>query len=100
MSEILRKYLTKSVGKRIIVITSDGGGYMGMLKEFDNDFIVMSDVYESTTATSLTWHKVNMESPVIVSNDIDDEGGTSLTPTMKLNDVIIHLSHVIRIWPR
>ena len=93
-SRILKRYLENAEGKRFIVVTSDGGAYMGVLEDYDGQFIVLHETYESTTATSLMWHKVKLESPVIVNDDVEEK-----KEELTLERVIINIGHIIRIWP-
>ena len=89
------KYLAGKIGRKFIIVTSDGGAYMGTLEEFDGDFIVLGDVFESTTSTSLMWHRVKLEYPIVIENSTLAE---EKKEEILMKRVIINLRHIIRIW--
>lgn len=95
---LISKKLEPMVGHDIIVVTSDGGAYLGILDEFDDHYIVLKDTYESSTTTAWRWQRPVIESPILInnSNGFEEE---SESKRIVLKEVMISLQHVVRIWP-
>lgn len=94
---VIQRSLGPYLNRRIIVVTSDTAAYLGILSEFDTEHLVLTDVYESSTATALTWHKVVLESPVLEGRGGDEVGDEG--KKIVLSRVIISMNRVIRFWP-
>ena len=96
---VIQQALRPFMNKQIIVVTSDTGAYLGTLSDFDAHHLVLTDAYESSTATALTWHKVILESPMMLdaNADLDMEGVDKRKIVLKR--VIISMNQIIRIWP-
>ena len=90
--DILEKALKKLVGKDILLVQMDGTGFKGILEEYDDDALVLSEVSEIDPET-LTWcaPKVSMiNGPAGVKEKTGE--------IAKLNRAIFLTSHIMRIW--
>ena len=95
---VLGNSLKDHIGKQVIVVTIDRGAYLGTLVEFDDNFIALENIYESSTETALTWHRVVLDGPMKIDPEVPmDEEEAAVT--LKLDRVLISLRNVIRIWP-
>jgi small nuclear ribonucleoprotein (snRNP)-like protein len=85
--------LAKLVSTEIAVIMNDGHVYRGTLKSFDDDILILENIFESSNQ-EIEW--VETKDP-----DEDKKKTKGYLPWRKLTlpHVIIRLPMVLRIWP-
>ena len=90
---LLQQELTELLHQEIAVIMSDGNAYRGKLKKFDNEVVILVDIYETST------HEIDW---------VETEGNKSKPVTIKgfvpwrkvtLPRLIVKMDQVLRIWP-
>ena len=93
---LIKEELERLINWKIIVIMTDGKKFRGRLKKFDEQALVLQEVYE--LSDRLQWIK-----PVIytaVSKTIvKDQDVVEQSERGYLDEVIINNRHIIRLWP-
>jgi small nuclear ribonucleoprotein (snRNP)-like protein len=93
---LLDDELAKWIGKRIIVIMSDGRKFRGNLVNHDSKILIIDDVLE--LSEKLQWVKpiihTSVSKSILNTQDVVDRSEREY-----LNTVIINTRHIIRIWP-
>lgn len=101
MTTILQKKLKELMQKEVLIVMEDGRGFKGRLVEFDEEYIVLRDVIESSTV-ELRWRVPLVALPPSEKDTKLGEGGIMVGDTgsklVKLNEVIIRIPMILRIW--
>jgi small nuclear ribonucleoprotein (snRNP)-like protein len=89
---LLEQELEELIKKEIAIIMNDGQAYRGILTRFDNEIIVLEQVYE-TSNDEIDWVEVS-----------DGKKQTSIKGyipwrRVTLPKLIVRLQMVLRIWP-
>jgi small nuclear ribonucleoprotein (snRNP)-like protein len=93
MSEMLKGELKKNLNKVIVLITKDGWAFRGKLKGFDEDYLKLTEVYETKTDEMTPGEQYAWSSTQVV---VDAPGEN--TSLLKLAEVLIRLENVERFW--
>lgn len=97
--KLLQKRLQELMNKEILVIMEDGKGFKGKLVEYDDEYIVLREVIEGSI-DELKWRAPMLALPITEKNaglggiTVGDSGSR----LVKLNEVIIRISMILRIW--
>jgi len=99
---IVEKYLEKFLNKEVLVVQVDGNAFKGTLVEYDERFIVMENVIQTSTKQR-NWFRVTVAVPRSGTPSKDKLiGGTIVGDTesmlLELKTSLISLEHVMRIW--
>lgn len=90
---LLDEELKNLLNNEIIVIMNDGHAYRGKLVKYEDDILVLENIYETT----------NQEIEWVESKNADDEKtkkrGYLPWRKVTLPNVIVRLPMVLRIWP-
>ncbi len=94
LSSLMEKKLKYLKGKKLIVVMGDGEAFLGKLKEFDKDTIVLTEVCEGSSY-NIEWETLSEEKTAS-----REEGyGFVDWVCVNLEEVYLRLDHVSRIWP-
>lgn len=97
LGNLLEKKLKELKETNIVVVMTDGLAFMGTLKDFDKNTIVLQNISQ-TLVTDIDWEEIS-------SPEERDEGGiTDVTgyinwTAVKLKEVYLQTAHISRIWP-
>lgn len=98
---ILQKRLKELLQKEMLIVMEDGRGFKGKLVEYDDEYIVLKDVIESSTV-ELRWRVPLVALPPSEKGtDLDKEGltiGDTGSKLVKLREVMIRIPMILRIW--
>jgi small nuclear ribonucleoprotein (snRNP)-like protein len=98
---LLENKLRVLVGSEIVVVMADNRAYRGTLVEFDDQTIVLRNVVEALPNNAAGWEEPTV-STGIVHKVVTYQGVFSHEDTsadvVKLKDVCIRVSGVLRIW--
>ncbi len=101
MDSLLEKKLKNVMEGSILVVMDDGMSFIGTLKEFDKETIVLADVYQGS-ASEINWQEVSEETEADIKEKMDsreEKFGFVDWTAINLEEVYIRLQHVSRIWP-
>jgi small nuclear ribonucleoprotein (snRNP)-like protein len=98
----MEKYLEKFQGKEVLVVQVDGNAFKGTLKEYDEKFMVMENVIQTSTQQR-NWFRVTVAVPRSGTPSKEKMiGGTIVGDTesmlLELKTSLISLDHIMRIW--
>jgi len=88
----LNEHLNGLVDKEVFVVQTDGRGFKGVLREYDEDILVLDDVVETSTR-ELTWRR-----PVVAIPHSDRGDGKEESYVAILRELVIKMDHIMRIW--
>lgn len=91
---LLSQELTDLLHSEIAVIMNDGMAYRGLLEKFDNEVIVLTNVYE-TSNQEIDW----VESEAAKESGSGTIRGYVPWRRITLPRLIIRIQMVLRIWP-
>ncbi|HET6406002.1 MAG TPA: LSM domain-containing protein [Candidatus Thermoplasmatota archaeon] len=98
---LLQSKLSQYVGQEIVVVMMDNRAFRGTLVEHDADVVVLRNVVEALPNNAAGWEEPTV-STGIVQKVVTWHGTFSHEDTsasvVKLKDVMIRLSGVLRIW--
>ncbi|HVL87054.1 MAG TPA: LSm family protein [Candidatus Thermoplasmatota archaeon] len=102
MKEVLEKRLRPLVGAELIVVMQDDRSYKGKLIEFDENWLVLSDVTEGSAQNLRGWEEAAVSSGIVekyitMRGIISEE--KDKTKIIRLKEVVLNLHRVLRIWP-
>jgi small nuclear ribonucleoprotein (snRNP)-like protein len=96
------KYLQKFLKKEVLVVQVDGNAFKGTLIEYDDRFLVMENIIQTSTKQR-NWFRVTVAVPRSGAPSKDKLiGGTIVGDTesmlLELKTALISLDHIMRIW--
>ena len=98
---LLETKLRPLVGSEIVVVMSDNRAYRGVLVEFDAETIVLRNVVEALPNNAAGWEEPTVSTgiahKVVTYQGVFSHDDTS-AEIVKLKDVMIRTSGVLRIW--
>lgn len=98
---LLENKLKPLVGSEIVVVMSDNRAFRGTLVEFDADDIVLRNVVEALPNNASGWEEptssTGISHKVVTWNGVFSHEDTS-AEMVKLKDVMIRTTGVLRIW--
>jgi small nuclear ribonucleoprotein (snRNP)-like protein len=98
---LLESKLKTIVGQEVVIVMSDNRAFRGNLVEFDADTIVLRNVVEALPDNASSWEEPSVSTGV-VQKVVTWQGVFSHEDTraevVKLKDVMIRVSGVLRIW--
>lgn len=98
---LLESKLKSSVGQEIVVVMVDNRAFRGILVDFDTETLILRNVVEALPNNASGWEEPT-SSTAIVQKIVTWQGVFSHEDTsaevVKLKDVMIRLSGVLRIW--
>lgn len=98
---LLQKKLKELMNKEMLIVMEDGRGFKGRLVEYDDEYIILKDVIESSTV-ELRWRVPLVALPPSEKSTKLGEGGITVGDTgsklVKLNEVMIRIPMILRIW--
>ncbi len=95
LATLLQKRLRGLKGKKIIVVMDGGKAFLGVLKDFDDETIVLSDICEGPSS-EIRWKTLEQEEP---KKSFDEAYGFVDWICVNLEEVYLRVDHVSRIWP-
>jgi len=102
---ILTQYLEKYLHKLVIIVMDDGVAYLGKLREFDDQVMVLEHVKEAEYKKAPIWEepRIKIPSPNMLAMRGKDKEMLSGFVDRRvvgktLSTVIVNISHVLRIW--
>lgn len=101
IDSMLEKKLKKLTGGSLVVVMDDGLSFIGTLKEFDKNTMVLTDVYQGSSC-EINWEEVSEDSDSDVKEKVesnDEKYGFVDWTAVHLEEVYIRVDHVSRIWP-
>ena len=94
LSSLMKKKLKDLKGKKLIAVMEDGEAFLGKLKEFDKDTIILTEVCEGSSS-NIEWEAISEEKTAS-----REEGyGFVDWVSVNLEKVYLRLDHISRIWP-
>ncbi len=94
LSSLMEKKLKYLKGKRLIAVMEDGEAFLGKLKEFDKDTIILTEVYEGPSS-EIEWETLGEKKE---SSQEGDYGFVDWV-CVNLKEVYLRVDHISRIWP-
>ncbi len=101
---LLEKELEQYLNQTILVITDDGLAFLGELKDFDSETLILEEVYQ-TSAKDINWKNTDIsdfwtDSVKIreVKQKSSDEVGVVEWVKIDLERLYVRIEHVVRIW--
>ena len=98
---LLENKLRPLIGSEIVVVMADNRAYRGQLVEFDAESLVLRNVVEALPNNAAGWEEPTV-STGIIHKVVTYQGVFSHDDTnadvVKLKDVMIRVSGVLRIW--
>ncbi|MBS3817163.1 MAG: hypothetical protein KGY76_06335 [Candidatus Thermoplasmatota archaeon] len=99
LDRLLEKKLDDLKGKDILVVMNDGLGFLGQLKEYDKNTLILEKVLQSQFE-DIDWKKIPSRSKDVRKSDEGDKKiGYANWSSVNLKEVYIRVEHVTRIWP-
>jgi len=96
LATLLEKKLKRLKGEKIIVVMDDETAFLGVLKEFDEETIVLTDVCEGPTS-EIKWESFEEGSG---SEETSEEvTGFVDWVCINLEEVYLRVDHISRFWP-
>ncbi len=107
-TSLLEEELKDLEDKRIIIVMDDGLGFLGKLKDFDRDTLLLEDVYQSS-AKKINWETIEItdiwRKKTIVKDlsekkkpNQNDKSGSVEWIKVNLERLYIRMEHILRIW--
>ncbi|MFW5953139.1 MAG: hypothetical protein ACOCSJ_03160 [Candidatus Natronoplasma sp.] len=94
LSSLMEKRLKDLKGERLIAVMEDGEAFLGKLKEFDEDTVVLTEVCEGPSS-EIKWEAIGVK-----KNSSQKEGyGFVDWVCVNLKEVYLRMDHISRIWP-
>ncbi len=106
VKNLLKDELEDLKEKRILIVMDDGLSFLGELKDFDNDTIILEEVYQ-TEAKEINWNDFEKNDVWGRKAKVKDIGEKSQQKDklgyvewveVNLDRLYIRLDHVVRIW--
>ena len=98
---LLQNKLTTLTGQEIVVVMADNRAFRGILVEFDADTLVLRNVVEALPNNASGWEEPTSSTgivhKVVTWNGVFSHEDTS-AEVVKLKDVMIRTSGILRIW--
>ena len=94
----MEKKLKKLKGKRLITVMEDGEAFLGRLKEFDDDTIVLTEVCEGPSS-EINWSTLEINTGKESKGSAEKDYGFVDWVCVNLKEVYIRVDHISRIWP-
>lgn len=100
---ILMEHLNHMLNREVVIVMDDGMAFKGLLKRFDSDSLVLSEVMEAK-ASDARWREALVTVPASTTSgaSLGDVGGIMLgdtgTSMLKLTSVVLMINHISRIW--
>ncbi len=93
---ILKRILKTLLGKETVVVMDDGRAFKGILIEFDKDVMILRNVLEAK-AENPVWRESTASTRILGGQEVK---GTVIgdTDVVKLDEVILRMEMVSRIW--
>ncbi len=98
LASLLQKKLKRLKGDKIIVVMDGGKAFLGVLKDFDDETLVLSDVCEGP-ASKIEWESIGEEREENTDRTFEEAYGFVDWVCVNLEEVYLRLNHVSRIWP-
>ncbi len=101
IDSMLEKKLKKLVGGSLVVVMDDGLSFIGTLKEFDKNTLILTDVYQGSSS-EINWEEVSEDVDSSVKEKVESKNeryGFVDWTAVHLEEVYIRVDHVSRIWP-
>jgi len=101
MDSLLEKKLKKIMEGSVVVVMDDGMSFIGTLKEFDKETLVLTDVYQGS-ASEINWEEVSEDNKEDMKEKMKDKSeryGFVDWTAVHLEEVYIRVEHISRIWP-
>jgi len=94
LSSLMEKRLKDLRGKKLIAVMDDGEAFLGKLKEFDKDTIILTEVYEGPSS-EIEWDTLGEK------KDSSQREGYGFVDwvCVNLEEVYLRVDHISRIWP-
>ncbi|MFP3872590.1 MAG: hypothetical protein ACLFVL_06900 [Candidatus Aenigmatarchaeota archaeon] len=105
-SDLIEDELKELEGRRILVVTDDGIAFLGKLMEFDDEALLLEEVYQACADeinwrdTSLTdvWKKGVKIRDVEESVEEGDKVGYAEWVKVNLEKMCVRMEHIARFW--
>ena len=101
MTSLLTRELKKVVAKEVLVVMNDGHSYRGILADFDDQWLILQNVSEGTTANIRGFEEpaISMAfvDKVVTFRGVQTREGRP--DVHRLKDVLVQVRQVLRIWP-
>lgn len=105
---LLEEELKNLKDKRILIVMDDGLGFLGRLVDFDEDTLILHDVYQSS-ATEINWKKINVTDIWEKKAKVREVGEEKKTAQkdkagyvewveVNLDTLYLRTDHILRIW--
>lgn len=104
--DLLKKELENLKEKRILIVMDDGLSFLGELKDFDSDTLILEDVHQ-TDAKQINWKDFEMNDTwgrnsklkeIGDKSEKEDKVGYVEWVEVNLDRLYIRIEHVVRIW--
>ncbi|MFP4000826.1 MAG: hypothetical protein ACOCTN_04045 [Candidatus Natronoplasma sp.] len=94
LSSLMEKKMKKLRGEVLIAVMDDGEAFLGKLRDFDEDTLILNEVYEGPSS-EIKWETLGEE------DDQSPEMGYGFVDWVRVNleEVYLRVNHVSRIWP-
>jgi len=81
-------------GKKLIAVMDDGEAFLGKLKEFDKDTIILTEVCEGPSS-EIEWETLSEK------KDSSQQKGYGFVDWVSVNlkEVYLRVDHISRMWP-
>ncbi len=90
----MEKRLKNLKNKRLIAVMEDGEAFLGKLKEFDKDTIILTEVCEGPSS-DIEWETLGEKKGY---SQVGDYGFIDWV-CVNLEEVYLRVDHISRIWP-
>lgn len=96
LANLLQKKLKRLEGEKIIVVMEDETAFLGVLEEFDEGIIVLTDVCEGPSS-KIRWDSLDQEPN---SEETSEElTGFVDWVCVNLKEVYLRVDNISRVWP-
>jgi hypothetical protein len=100
-TSMLRQMLSRLEGKQAVIVMGDERSFKGRIGEFDEKWLILEDALEGSAVNSRGWEEVVLNTGHIGKRFTDHGVITEqeVGELVRLEDVLINLSDVRRVWP-
>ncbi|MFP3872613.1 MAG: hypothetical protein ACOC55_04475 [Candidatus Natronoplasma sp.] len=99
LATLLEKRLKRLKADKIIVVMDGGKAFLGVLKDFDEGTIILTDVCEGPSS-EIKWETLGEEEREKASEESFEEAyGFVDWVCVNLAEVYLRVDHISRIWP-
>jgi len=93
LSSLMEKKLKDLKGQKLIAVMEDGEAFLGKLKEYDKDTLVLTEVYEGPSS-EIEWDTLSEK-----KDSLQEGFGFVDWVCVNLKEVYLRIDHISRIWP-